>query len=98
MVAIAPNGVVFVLETKAKTYDARHLARARQQGGVGWSSSAEGVQGRRAAGSLHCASSVIERCEGDVLVFSIDRLISTLSVVANETASDCGMRLGGLVA
>ncbi|HWD73501.1 MAG TPA: NERD domain-containing protein [Solirubrobacteraceae bacterium] len=83
-VAIAPTGVAVVIETKTRTYGARHLARVHDQ--AAWLS-----PGRR-LGALAAICLVrmrgVERSEDDVLVISIDRLIPVLRVAARIRAAD----------
>jgi hypothetical protein len=81
-VAIAPTGIAVAIETKTRTYDARHLARVREQ--VVW------LSRRRRRWALNGALGVmclvracgVERVEHDVLVVSIDRLTHVLRVAA----------------
>jgi len=81
-VAIAPSGVVGAIETKAKIYDARHLARVQEQ--AAWLARRRRRWGRRGALAVLCLVRMrgVERVEDGVLVVSIDRLIPLLSVAA----------------
>jgi Nuclease-related domain len=81
-VAIAPTGVVVAIETKTRTYDARHLARVREQ--ATWLSRCRRRWSRHGALAVLCLVRVrgVERVEHDVLVVSIDRLVPLLSVAA----------------
>ena len=77
-VAIAPTGVAVAIETKTRTYDARHLARVHEQ--------AASLSRRRRGWCRHGALAVlclvrargVLRCEHDVLVVSLDRLTPVL--------------------
>lgn len=81
-VAIAPTGIAIAIETKTRTYDARHLIRVRDQ--AAWLARRR----RRWAGSgalgVMCLVRArgVERVEHDVLVVSVDRLVHVLHVVA----------------
>lgn len=76
--AIAPTGVAYVVETKTRTYDGRHLARVREQ--AAWLSRRRRRWCRRGAVPMVCLVRArdIERVEQGVLVISIDRLIPVL--------------------
>jgi Nuclease-related domain len=76
--AIAPGGAGFVVETKTRMYDDRHLARVREQ--AAWLSRRRRRWCRRGAVPIVCLVRPrgIERLEREVLVVSIDRLIPTL--------------------
>jgi hypothetical protein len=76
--AIAPTGVAYVVETKTRTYDPRHLARVREQ--AAWLSRRRRRWCRRGALPVVCLVRPrgIERVEREVLVLSIDRLIPVL--------------------
>ena len=91
--AIAPTGVAFVVETKTRTYDDRHLARVREQ--AGWLARRRWC--RRGAVPVVCLVRPrgIERVEQAVLVVSIDRLITVLRHGAGglgRPADELGMR------
>lgn len=76
--AIAPSGVAFVVETKTRAYDDRHLARVREQ--AAWLSGRRRRSCRRGAVPVVCLIRAhrVERVEREVLVLSIDRLIPVL--------------------
>ena len=74
-VAIAPTGLAFAIETKTRTFDARHLANTRDT--AAWL-----CRHRRRwcrAGSLGVLCVVgarsLERVEDDVLIVSLERLL-----------------------
>ena len=77
-VAIAPTGIAFAIETKARTFDDQHLARVREM--------ALWLRARRSrwcpAGALPvlCVvhASRLERVEADVMIASPDRLLGAL--------------------
>jgi Nuclease-related domain len=81
-VAIAPTGIAFVIETKTRTLEARHLAGVREM--------ALWLHGRRrrwcGRGALPVLCVVrargLERVEGGVLIVSLDRLAPALRVAA----------------
>ena len=90
-VAIAPSGVAVAIETKTRTYDARHLARVREQ--AAWLSRRRRRWSRHGALAVLCLVRLrgVERVEHHVLVVSIDRLLPVLSVAARipaETGAD----------
>ena len=76
--AIAPTGVAFVVETKTRTYDGRHLARVREQ--AAWLSRRRRRWCRRGALPVVCLVRArgVQRLERNVLLVSIDRLIPVL--------------------
>ena len=86
-VAIAPDRVAFVVETKTRAYDARHLVRVREQ--AAWLSRRRRRWCRRGALPVVCLVRArgVKRVEQDVLVVSIDRLDpgaeSSLSVLGS---------------
>jgi hypothetical protein len=93
--AIAPTGVAYVVETKTRTYDPRHLARVREQ--AAWLSRRRRRWCRRGALPVVCLVRPrgIERVEREVLVLSIDRLIPVLRSGAaglGRSADELGMR------
>lgn len=97
--AIAPTGVGFVVETKTRAYDDRHLARVRDQ--AAWLSRQRRRWCRRGAVPVVCLVRPrgIERVEREVLVLSIDRLIPVLrsgSGIDRIAAEQQGMP-GGIV-
>jgi hypothetical protein len=77
-VAIAPTGVAVAIETKTRTYDARHLTRVREQ--ATWLSRRRRRWSRHGALAVVCLVRLrgVERVEHDVLVVSIDRLVPVL--------------------
>jgi hypothetical protein len=81
-VAIAPSGIAIAIETKTRTYDARHLARVREQ--AAWLSRRRRRWARNGTFGVMCLVRArgIERVEHDVLVVSIDRLTHVLRVAA----------------
>jgi hypothetical protein len=76
--AIAPGGVKFVIETKTRAYDGRHLARLCDQ--AAWLSRRRRRWCRRGAVPVVCLvrARSVQRLEQNVLVVSIDRLIPVL--------------------
>jgi len=81
-VAIAPTGIAIAIETKTRTYEARHLARVREQ--AAWLSRRRRRWARNGALGIMCLVRArgIERVEHDVLVVSIDRLTHVLRAAA----------------
>jgi hypothetical protein len=81
-VAIAPSGIAIAIENKTRTYDARHLARVREQ--AAWLSRRRRRWARNGTFGVMCLVRArgIERVEHDVLVVSIDRLTHVLRVAA----------------
>lgn len=81
-VAIAPTRIAIAIETKTRTYDARHLARVREQ--AAWLARRRRRWARNGALGVMCLVRArgIERVEHDVLVVSVDRLIHVLRVAA----------------
>ena len=79
-VAIAPTGIVVAIETKTRTYEARHVARVREQ--ADWLSRRRRSWARNGALGVLCLVRArgVERVERDVLVVSIDRLTQVLRV------------------
>jgi hypothetical protein len=97
--AIAPDGVAYVVETKTRAYDDRHLARVREQ--AVWLSRWRRRWCRRSAVPVVCLVRArgIERVEHGVLVVSIDRLVPVLrsgSGIDRIAAEGHGMP-GGIV-
>ena len=80
--AIAPTGVAFVVETKTRTYDARHLTRVREQ--ATWLSRRRRRWCPRGAVPVVCLVRAhgVQRVEHGVLVVSIDRLTLALQDAA----------------
>ena len=81
-VAIAPSGIAIAIETKTRTYGARHLARVREQ--VAWLSRRRRRWACNGALGVVCIvrERGVERVEHGVLVVSIDRLTHVLRVAA----------------
>ncbi len=81
-VAIAPTGIAIAIETKTRTYDARHLARVREQ--AAWLSRRRRRWARSGALAIMCLVHArgVERVEDDVLVVSIDRLTYVIRLAA----------------
>ena len=81
-VAIAPSGIAIAIETKTRTYDARHLARVREQ--AAWLSHRRRKWARNGAVGVVCVVRTrgIERVDDGVLVVSIDRLRHVLCAAA----------------
>jgi len=84
-VAIAPNGIACVIETKTRTFHASHLAKTREM-------AARLCRHRRRwcrAGALAVLCVVgarsLERVEDDVLIVSLDRLVPALRVHAGTS-------------
>jgi hypothetical protein len=84
-VAIAPSGVGFAIETKTRTFDARHLAHARQT--AAWLYRRRRRWCRRGALPVLCVVRArgLERVEDGVLVVSLDRLVSVLRAGAGTS-------------
>jgi hypothetical protein len=81
-VAIAPSGIAIAIETKTRTYDARHLARVREQ--ASWLSRRRRRWARSGGLAVLCLVRArgVERVEDDVLVVSVDRLTDVLRAAA----------------
>ncbi len=77
-VAIAPTGVAVAIETKTRTYDARHLVRVHEQ--AAWLSRRRRRWARNGALAVVCLVRArgVERVEDDVLVVSVDQLLRVL--------------------
>jgi Nuclease-related domain len=82
-VAIAPTGVAVVIETKTRTYDARHLARVHEQ--AAWLSRRRRRWCRHGVLAVLCLVRArgVQRIEDDVLVVSIDRLMPAVRSAAD---------------
>jgi Nuclease-related domain len=82
-VAIAPTGVAVAIETKTRTYDARHLARVHEQ--AIWLSRRRRRWCRHGVLAVLCLVRVrgVQRVEDDVLVVSIDRLMPAVRSAAD---------------
>jgi hypothetical protein len=81
-VAIAPTGVAVAIETKSRSYDGRHLARVHEQ--AAWLSRRRRRWCRHGVLTVLCLVRVrgVQRVEDDVLVVSIDRLMSAVRSAA----------------
>jgi hypothetical protein len=84
-VAIAPTGVAFAIETKARMFDARHLAHARQT--AAWLYERRRRWCRRGALPVLCVVGArgLEGTEDGVLVVSLDRLVPALRAGAGTS-------------
>jgi hypothetical protein len=84
-VAIAPTGVVFVIETKTRAFDARHLAGVREMSA--WLHRRRRRWCRRGALAVVCVVRArgLERVEDGVLIVSLDRLVAALRVAAGTS-------------
>jgi len=84
-VAIAPTGVGFVIESKTRAFDERHLAHARQT--AAWLHRHRRRWCRRGALPVLCVARArgLEGIEDGVLVVSLDRLISALRAGAGTS-------------
>jgi Nuclease-related domain len=82
--AIGPDGVAFVIETKTRTYHDRHLARVREQ--AAWLSRRRRRWCRRGALPVVCLVRArgVKRVEQGVLVVSIDQLTQVLRTGASQ--------------
>jgi Nuclease-related domain len=91
--AIAPNGAGFVVETKTRTYDERHLGRVREQ--ARWLGRRRRRWCRRGALPVLCVvrAAGVERYERGVLVVSVDRLVPVLCEVVSGMERRPVMRL-----
>ncbi|MGB0094788.1 MAG: nuclease-related domain-containing protein, partial [Solirubrobacteraceae bacterium] len=88
-VAIAPTGIAFAIETKTRTFDARHLAGVREM--AAWLHRRRRRWWRRwwRRGALAVLCVVrargAERVEDNVLIVSPDRLVAALRVAAGTS-------------
>jgi hypothetical protein len=84
-VAIAPTGLAFAIESKACTFDGRHLAHARHT--AAWLYRHRRRWCRRGALPVLCVVRArgLERVEDGVLVVSLDRLVSALRAGAGTS-------------
>jgi hypothetical protein len=80
-VAIAPTGIVFAIETKTQTFDARHLAGVRE---MAWLYRRRRRWCRRGTLPVLCVVRArgLERVEDEVLIVSPDRLVPSLRATA----------------
>jgi hypothetical protein len=95
--ALAPTGAAYVVETKTRAYDDRHLARVREQ--AVWLARRRRRWCRCGAVPVVCLVRPrgIERVEREVLVVSIDRLVQVLRSgggIDRIAAEGHGMRSG----
>lgn len=97
-VAIAPTGVGFVVETKTRAYDDRHLAQVRAQ--AAWLSRRRRPWCRRGAVPVVCLIRArgVHRLEQTVLVVSIDWLIPVLRSCACRPAPASSARVDASIA
>ena len=84
-VAIAPTGVAFAIESKTRTFDAHHLARARQT--AAWLYRHRRRWCRRGALPVLCVVRArgLQGVEDGVFVVSLDRLAPTLRASAGTS-------------
>jgi Nuclease-related domain len=84
-VAIAPTGLAFAIESKTRTFDARHLARARQT--AAWLHRHRRRWCRKGALPVLCVVRArgVQHVEDGVLVVSLDRLAPALSAGAGTS-------------
>ena len=84
-VAIAPTGVAFAVETKTRSFDARHLAGVREM--AAWLHRRRRRWCRRGALAVVCVVRArgLERVEDGVLIVSPDRLVAALRVAAETS-------------
>jgi hypothetical protein len=84
-VAIAPTGLAFAIESKSRTFEARHLAHARQT--AAWLSRHRRRWCRRGALPVLCVVRArgLEGVEDGVLVVSLDRLAPALRAGAGTS-------------
>ena len=77
-VAIAPTGVAFAIETKCRTFDARHLAGVREM--ALWLYRRRWCRGGAFPVLCVVRARGLERVDGGVLIVSLDRLVPALRV------------------
>jgi Nuclease-related domain len=84
--AIAPTGIGFAIETKTRTFDARHLANTREL--AAWLYRRRRRWCRRGALPVLCVVRArgLERIEDGVRVVSVDRLLPALRTAAGVSA------------
>jgi hypothetical protein len=94
-VAIAPTGVAVAIETKTRTYEARHLARVHEQ--AVWLSRRRRRWCRHGVLAVLCLvrGRGVQRVEDDVLVVSIDRLTPALRSGAGRSGPPSGQFTNG---
>ena len=83
--AIAPNGIAYAIETKSRTFDARHLARARDT--AVWLRRRRRRWCRVGVFPVLCVARArgLEAVEAGVLVVSLDRLVPALRASAGTS-------------
>jgi hypothetical protein len=83
--AIAPNGIAYAIETKSRTFDARHLARARDT--AVWLRRRRRRWCRVGVFPVLCVARArgLEAVEAGVLVVSLDRLVPALRANAGTS-------------
>jgi Nuclease-related domain len=81
-VAIAPTGIAFVIETKTRTFEDRHLAAARAM--AVWLYRRRRRWCRRGALPVLCVvrARAVERIDDGVLIVSVERLVGALRTAA----------------
>jgi hypothetical protein len=81
-VAIAPTGIAFAIETKTKTFDARHLASVRDM--AAWLYRRRRRWCHRGALPVLCVvrATGVERVQDGVLIVSVDRVGTSLRAAA----------------
>ena len=84
-VAIAPTGIAFTIETKTRTFDARHLVAVREM--AAWLHGRRRRWCRRGALPVLCVVRArrLERVEDEVLILSLDRLVPVLRAAAGPS-------------
>jgi hypothetical protein len=84
-IAIAPTGTAFAIEAKTRTFDERHLARARDT--AMWLRRHRRRWCRQGALPVLCVVHArgLERVEDGVLVVSLDRLVPALRASAGPS-------------
>jgi hypothetical protein len=84
-IAIAPTGLAFAIETKTRTFRSEHLANTREM--AAWLCRHRRRWCRAGALAVLCVVGArsLERVEDDVLVVSLDRLLTALRVRAGTT-------------
>jgi hypothetical protein len=84
-VAIAPTGIAFTIETKTKTFDARHLTSVRKM--AAWLHRRRRRWCRRGALPVLCVVRArgVEHVQDGVLIVSVDRLVPSLRAAAGTS-------------
>jgi hypothetical protein len=80
-----PTGIAFAIETKTRTFDARHLASVREM--AAWLYRRRRRWCRRGALPVLCVVRArgLERVEDEVLIVSLDRLVVALRAAAGTS-------------